>query len=173
MRPGRQRVCPGVEFPYAGLHFPKFAGKLPGPRMQLVKTGSERRVRVGKLVGKLPRSVGELLELGGGGSVLPEPLGVDTRGKVIELCCNTGVGNRVRDVTDLARGGGLRLRHLPQLPSELLHPVVDAGRTARQLVHATVQLIDALRQLLQRCRCGGHTVIELLRPGGKPVCASR
>ena len=67
----------------------------------------------------------------------------------------------------------MRLRHLPQLPSELLHPVVDAGRTARQLVHATVQLIDALRQLLQRCRCGGHAVVELLCSGGKPVCASR
>ena len=173
MRPGRQRVRPGVEFPHAGLHFPKLAGKLPGPRMQLVKTGSERRVRVGKLVGKLPRSVGELLELGGGGSVLPEALGIDTRGKVIELCRDGGVGNGVGEVTDLARGGGLRLRYLAQLSGELLHPVVDAGRAARQLVHATVQLIDALRQLLQRCRCGGHTVIELLCSGGKPVCASR
>ena len=113
------------------------------------------------------------MELSGGGSVLPEPLSVDTCGKVIELCRNAGVGDRVRDVTDLARGGGLRLRHLPQLPSELLHPVVDAGRAARQLVHATVQLIDALRQLLQRCRCGGHAVVELLCSGGKPVCASR
>ena len=149
MRPGRQRVRPGVEFPHAGLHFPKLAGKLPGARMQLVKTGSEWRVRVRKLVGKLTRSVGELLELGGGGSVLPEPLGIDTRGKVIELCRNAGVGDRVRDVTDLARGCGLRLRHLAKLPGELLHPVVDAGRAARQLVHATVQLIDALRQLLQ------------------------
>ena len=151
MRPGRQRVRSCVEFPYTGLHFPKLAGKLPGPRMQLVKTGSERRVRVGKLVGKLPRSVGELLELSRDG----------------------GVGNGVGEVTDLARGGGLRLRYLAQLSGELLHPVVDAGRAARQLVHATVQLIDALRQLLQRCRCGGHAVVELLRPGGKPVCASR
>ena len=88
------------------------------------------------------------MELGGGGSVLPEPLGVDTCGKVIELCRDGGVGNRVREVTDLARGCGLRLCHLAKLPRELLHPVVDAGRAACQLVHATVQLIDALRQLL-------------------------